>query len=316
MNDTATGGRIAIIGAGLIGRSWTALFARAGLDVQIWDPDEKVRADFPSAFAALARGLAAEGMMDDPEGAAARVTVARTLEEAVAGAGFVQENGPEDREVKIDLFTRIDRAAEEDAVLASSTSAIVPSLFTEALPGRHRCLVGHPVNPPHLIPVVELCPAPWTDDATMDRAEALYARIGQSPVRMTRELDGFVLNRLQGALLAEAMRLLGDGIVSVEGLDATIRDGLGLRWVLMGPIETIDLNAPGGIEDYMARYAGFYRRLAGDPAGPEVYDLDRAARIAESWPQERGPEAIRARQDRRDLRLAALRRHLHNAGNQ
>ena len=312
MNDDAAAGKVAIIGAGLIGRSWTALFARAGLEVSVWDPDESVRAGFVDDIATLAGGMAREGLMDDPDRAVARVTVASTLEEAVAGAGFVQENGPEDREVRIDLFARLDRAAEEDAVLASSTSAIVPSLFTEALPGRHRCLVGHPVNPPHLVPVVELCPAPWTEPKAMDRAEALYARIGQSPVRMTREMEGFVLNRLQGALLSEAMRLLGEGVVSVEGLDATIRDGLGLRWVLMGPIETVDLNAPGGIEDYMARYAGFYRRLAEDPPGPGVYAPENAARVVESWPQGRTPEAIRRRQDLRDARLAALRRHLRD----
>jgi 3-hydroxyacyl-CoA dehydrogenase len=127
---------------------------------------------------------------------------------------------------------------------------------------------------------------------------------------MARERDGFVLNRLQGALLAEALRLLDEGVVSVEGLDATIKDGLGLRWALMGPIETIDLNAPGGIVDYATRYGGFYARLAEEPAGPQVFSVEIAEKIAATWPQDRSPDAIRARQDGRDKRLAALRRHL------
>lgn len=301
---------VAIIGAGLIGRAWSALFARAGHSVQVWDADAAVLDRFAADMAVLCDTLLAEGLLQDRDGTLARIRTCPTLEEAVAGVTFVQENGPEKIEVKTDLFARLDAATPPGAIIASSTSAIVASRFTEGLEHRHRCLVGHPVNPPHLVPVVELCPAPWTSTETMDRAEALYRDIGQVPVRMTRERDGFVLNRLQGALLGEALRLLGEGVVSVEGLDATIKDGLGLRWALMGPIETIDLNAPGGITDYATRYGGFYARLAEEPAGPEVFSVDNAEKIAATWPQDRSPDTIRARQDRRDARLAALRRHL------
>ncbi|MFZ7091252.1 3-hydroxyacyl-CoA dehydrogenase [Primorskyibacter sp. 2E233] len=301
---------VAIIGAGLIGRAWSALFARAGYEVQVWDADPNVLDRFKGDMATLCDTMQAEGLLEDGDAALSRIRTCPTLEEAVSGVIFVQENGPEKIEVKIDLFARIDAATAPEAILASSTSAIVASRFTETLENRGRCLVGHPVNPPHLVPVVELCPAPWTTSETMDRAEAIYSAIGQVPVRMTRERDGFVLNRLQGALLAEALRLLGEGVVSVEGLDATIKDGLGLRWALMGPIETIDLNAPGGITDYVARYGGFYARLAEAPAGPEVFSVENAEKIAATWPQDRSPENIRARQDRRDARLAALRRHL------
>ncbi|MBN7787033.1 3-hydroxyacyl-CoA dehydrogenase [Ponticoccus gilvus] len=301
---------VAIIGAGLIGRAWSALFARAGHSVQVWDADAAVLDRFAADMAVLCDTLLAEGLLQDRDGTLARIRTCPTLEEAVAGVTFVQENGPEKIEVKTDLFARLDAATPPGAIIASSTSAIVASRFTEALEHRNRCLVGHPVNPPHLVPVVELCPAPWTTTETMDRAEALYRDIGQVPVRMTRERDGFVLNRLQGALLGEALRLLGEGVVSVEGLDATIKDGLGLRWALMGPIETIDLNAPGGITDYATRYGGFYARLAEEPAGPEVFSVENAEKIAATWPQDRSPETIRARQDRRDARLAALRRHL------
>tara|TARA_R110002110_G_scaffold296500_6_gene510776 strand:+ start:3418 stop:4350 length:933 start_codon:yes stop_codon:yes gene_type:complete len=301
---------IAIIGAGLIGRAWSALFARAGYEVQVWDADAGVLGRYRDDMTTLCGTMLAEGLLKDRDGTLARIHTCPTLEEATAGVVFVQENGPERIEVKKELFARLDAATPPDAVIASSTSAIVASRFTEGLTHRERCLVGHPVNPPHLVPVVELCPAPWTTTETMDRAEAIYSKIGQVPVRMTGERDGFVLNRLQGALLAEALRLLGEGVVSVEGLDATIKHGLGLRWALMGPIETIDLNAPGGIIDYATRYGAFYARLAQEPAGPEVFSVENAKKIAATWPQDRSPEHIRARQDRRDQRLAALRRHL------
>ena len=171
--------------------------------------------------------------------------------------------------------------APEHAILASSTSAIVASRFTEELPGRARCLVAHPVNPPHLVPLVELCGAPWTAPQTIERARRIYESIEQVPIIVNREVEGFVLNRLQGALLAEAFRLVGEGVVSPQDLDKTLKDGLGLRWSFIGPFETIELNAPGGIADYCARYTGFYRRLSADPAKPEVWDEENVSRILE-----------------------------------
>src|SRR6202008_3917531 len=217
------------------------------------------------------RGLPGPGLLDDPQAAAARVRTAADLAEALAGAALVQENLPERVESKRAIFSELDRLAAPETILASSTSMIVASLFTENLKGRHRCLVAHPVNPPHLVPLVELVGSPWTAPETIQRAKAVYLAIGQVPIVVRREIEGFVLNRLQGALLAEAFRLVGDGVVSPQDLDKTVKDGLGLRWSFMGPVETIELNAPGGIADYCARYTGFYRRLQSAPAGREVY---------------------------------------------
>jgi L-gulonate 3-dehydrogenase len=212
-------------------------------------------------------------------------------------------------EVKRALFAELDRLAPPDAILASSTSAIVASLFTEGLAGRARCLVAHPVNPPHLVPIVELCGAPWTAPDTVARARAIYESVRQVPVTVHREVEGFVLNRLQGALLAEAFRLVGDGVVSPQDLDKTIKDGLGLRWSFMGPFETIELNAPGGIPDYCARYTGFYRRLAGAPAEPSVYDEANVGRIVEAWGGTPDPAELARKSAWRDTRLAALKAH-------
>jgi len=255
------------------------------------------------------RALAEHGLADDPVGAVARVRVAASLAGALDGACFVQENAPETVETKRAVFAELDRHAASDTILASSTSAIVASLFTETLTGRHRCLVAHPVNPPHLVPLVELVGSPWTAPDTIERAKTVYLAIGQVPIVVRREIEGFVLNRLQGALLAEAFRLVGDGVVSPQDLDKTIRDGLGLRWSFMGPFETIELNAPGGIADYCARYTGFYRRLQAAPAGPEVYDADNVARILTGWGGTPRADELATRTRRRDRRLAALRAH-------
>ena len=301
--------KVAIVGAGLIGRSWAMVFARAGWEVAMTDPAEGATA---AALAACRDGLdtlAHHGLCDDPAGAHARIMAAATLEEAVEGAEHVQENGPERVEAKAALFADLDRLAPPGAILASSTSAIQCSLFTEALPGRARCLVAHPVNPPHLVPVVELSGAPWTDPETLARARATFEGIGQAPITVRREVDGFVLNRLQAALLAEAFRLVEEGVVTPQDLDVTVREGLGLRWSFMGPFETIELNAPEGVADYCARYAPFFRRLAADPAGPEVWDEEAIEAAIAAWGPSPSPSEQEARTRWRDARLAALAAH-------
>ena len=295
-----------IVGTGLIGRAWAAIFARAGWRVRLWDPVEGVAAEAVRLCAEGLRELAAAGLCDDPEGAAARIAPSPSLAACLDGTAFVQENGPERVEVKQALFAEMDALAPPGAILASSSSAIRASLFTEALPGRARCLIGHPVNPPHLIPLVELCGAPWTAPEVLARARAVYAEIGQVPVTVLKEVEGFVLNRLQGALLAEAFRLVEEGVITPRDLDRTVSDGLGLRWSFLGPFATIELNAPGGIPDYCARYTGFYRRLAAEPAGPEVYAPEATGAILSQWQAE--PD-LPARMAWRDRRLAALRAH-------
>jgi L-gulonate 3-dehydrogenase len=300
---------VAIVGVGLVGRAWAAIFARAGWNVRLTDPHAPTLAAAPGLIRDELRALARHGLADDPDGAAARITVSNSVKEALDGVAFVQESGPELVEQKKIIWTELDKLAPADAVLASSTSAITASRFTETLPGRARCLVGHPVNPPHLVPLVELCGAPWTSPETIDRARNIYREIGQVPVTINREINGFVLNRLQGALLAEAFRLVGEGYISAEDLDHTVKDGLGLRWSFLGPFETIELNAPGGIPDYCARYTGFYKELAASAAGPEVYQSPNVDRVIAAWPHQASPERIATLTQRRNERLAALAAH-------
>ena len=245
--------RVAVVGSGFIGRAWAITFARAGHDVALGDEDPHAPHRARDFIASVAPDLAADDLLGgaNPEALLARLRVEKTLAAALADANHVQENAPERLDVKKAIFSELDRLAPQGAVLASSSSAILPSLFTQQLAHRHRCLVIHPINPPYLIPAAEVVPAPWTSAETVERARAFLIAAGQAPIVMKREIDGFVMNRMQGALLEEAFRLVADGFASVEDVDVGIREGLALRWSFMGPFETIDLNAPAGVRDYV-----------------------------------------------------------------
>jgi 3-hydroxyacyl-CoA dehydrogenase len=227
----------------------------------------------------------------------------------VRDADFVQESGPQTLEAKRTTFARLDAAAKPDAVLASSTSAIVASQFTAELAGRARCIVAHPVNLPHLAPVVELCGAPWTSDETKRRALDVFRSVGQVPIVVAREIDGFILNRLQVALLTEAFRLVQDGYVTPRDLDHVIADGLGLRWAFMGPFETIELNAPGGIPDYCRRYVPWFRRYVADLPPPSVWEDAQWQKVAAAWGAAPSTDEIAKKSVWRNERLAALIAH-------
>jgi 3-hydroxyacyl-CoA dehydrogenase len=300
---------VGLVGVGLIGRAWANVFARAGWDVRLWDPDRAALQAAPALIEQALADVARHGLTSDAAAAARRVKVAATLEDAVKDAAFVQESGPERLEVKQEVFARLDAAASADAILASSSSAIVASRFTEALKGRHRCLVAHPVNPPHVVPIVELAGAPWTAAEVIARTRAVFEAVGQVPIEVKKEIDGFILNRMQAVLLSEAFRLVGEGYVTAEDLDKTIRDGLGLRWAFLGPFETIELNAPGGIPDYCARYGETLFNLSKRPVTPDVWGKDNVGRAVASWGRAPAPDAILAKQRWRDDRIAALVAH-------
>ncbi|MGB3291243.1 MAG: 3-hydroxyacyl-CoA dehydrogenase [Burkholderiaceae bacterium] len=305
--------KIAIVGAGLIGQAWAIVFARAGCQVSVWDGDGQALARAHELIARQMRELEKHGLLGDAEEALSRIQVFAQLEQALKGAEYVQENLPERLDVKKDIFGKLDQLSASDAILASSTSSIPASAFTEALPGRRRCLVAHPVNPPYLIPVVELCGAPWTDPVAIDKARNVMLAAGQKPVIVNQELEGFVLNRLQGALLREAFRLVESGAVSAEDLDVTVKDGLGLRWSFMGPFETIDLNAPDGLRDYCSRYGGMYQSISHEQTGTGPWPEQLVEAVER---QRRGllpKEQLLQRRLWRDERLMALLRHKQEA---
>ncbi|CAB3715180.1 L-carnitine dehydrogenase [Paraburkholderia graminis C4D1M] len=303
----------AVIGSGRIGRAWAIVFARSGFDVKLHDASQDMLRDAVPAIRESVQDLASFDLIDEPVDAlVARITTCETLAEAVAEADLVQENIAEIVDVKRTLFAQLDRLTKPDALLASSTSGLPASTFTEALEGRARCLVAHPVNPPSLVPLVELCGAPWTSQDTLERARVFYEQAGQKPVTVNREISGFLLNRLQGAVLDEALSLYEQGYASAADLDTVMRDGLAMRWSFMGPFETIDLNAPGGVADYAQRYGGTYRSIAEtrvpfDWAAATLDRLDAERRAA--LPRGRIEERSRWR-DRRLMALLAHRRAL------
>jgi L-gulonate 3-dehydrogenase len=308
--------KIAVVGAGLIGCAWATVFARAGHPVTLYDVNPGALASSRETIRAGLAKLHAVGLItESPETVLERVGPATTLENAVRGAALVQENVRETVDAKLEIYALLDRLADPDALLASSTSGIPASRFTADLKTRQRCFVGHPVNPPSVVPIVELVPAPWTEPGVIERARALYEGVGQVPIVVRREIQGFVVNRLQGALLAEAFRLVEDGYVSSADVDKAVKDGLGLRWAFMGPFETIDLNAPGGIRDYCGRYGSLYLDIA-KQADPRAWNEALVDQLEHERLHDLPADQRPARQAWRDQRLMNLIAHKREASDE
>lgn len=306
-------GPVAVVGAGLIGRAWAIVFARAGHPVRLHDADAVTMAGSLRYIEERLQELAKFDLLDDaPDVVLSRIRCEPSLAEALRGVVMVQENIRETVEAKTAIFAQLDALAPQDAIIASSTSWLPASTFTADLPGRSRCLVGHPTNPPYLVPLVELCPAPWTDMDVMARAHALYAAAGQTPVTLSREINGFLLNRVQAAVLNECFSLFEAGLASADDIDKVLKDGLALRWSFMGPFETIDLNAPAGVIDYAKRYGPQNRETM---SGVKAFSWaeDTVARVDSERRKHLATIDISARSAWRDRRLMALAAHKRQA---
>ena len=303
--------KIAVIGCGLIGQGWAAVFAQAGFEVAMYDVSAEAADRALKAMEKRISDLAEFDLVapSDASQILQRIKLAASLEEALDQAIYVQENGPEDVEIKKQITETLDAIAASDVPIGSSTSGISASRYCKDIEGRHRCLVVHPINPPHLHPAVEIVPSPWTDHSIVSKVNEVMIKCGRETIVLSEEIDGFVVNRLQGALLEEAFKLVGNGIVSAEDLDKAICDGLGLRWSIMGPMQTIHLNAPGGVNDYVARYGEMYRGFGigsyEDVDWASVAKDKIATEMAQRMPVAKIPEA----QIERDRKLMALLRH-------
>lgn len=310
--------RVALIGAGLVGSSWAVVFARAGLDVALFDTSPAQRARAGTLVDGALRALAESGLLRESEAALrARIRVYDERDPALAGAGYVQESIVESLDAKRALYAELDAAAEPDAILASSTSSFPTSALASHVPGRHRCLVAHPVNPPHLLPFAEVSGAPFTAPEVVERTLALLRGVGQAPIHVRREVQGFVLNRLQWSLLAEACRLVAEGVVDADGVDAALTEGLGRRWALAGPFATGDLNAPGGLRDYLERFGPTIEAIAASRGGPPVLDPTLIEHL-HAASRARHPESARAERlalrDRWLLEVAKARQSVDPPG--
>jgi carnitine 3-dehydrogenase len=246
--------KVAVIGSGVIGASWAVCFLARGLQVTAWDPApgaearlrEQVARQWPGAEAL---GLAAGASQQ-------RLQFSTQLAEAVSGAQFVQESGPERVELKRALFAELDAAAPASALLASSSSGIPASEFQGSCRHPERVLIGHPFNPPHLIPLVEVVGGTQTSPESVQAAMAFYRAMGKRPIHIRKEMKGFVTNRLQAALWREAYGLVHAGVASVEDIDAAIANGPGLRWALLGPFATQGLSGGAGGMAHLLEHLG------------------------------------------------------------
>lgn len=303
---TPAAGPIAVVGAGSIGIAFALVFGRGGRDVRVWDA-------LPTAYPRARRELAERAALLGPTHASAvdRITFVDGLDDAVRDAVLVQECAPEKIGVKRDVVARIAAAAPRHAVLASSSSALLPTAIAAELDAAaaERTLVAHPGNPPYLLPVIELVPGTRTAATTVDTAAAVYAAAGLRPIRVKREVGGFVFNRLQGAVLREAYCLVRDGVATVADVDEVVRSGLGRRWSIIGPFETVDLNTRGGIASHAEKMGPAYQAMGAergqhDPWTPELVAAVTAQRRA-LLPEAAWGERVRWR-DEQLARLAPV----------
>jgi len=302
--------KIACIGAGTVGRAWAVVFARGGYEVSLYDAldGEVTGRALPSALETL-NLLASGGLLDEPaETVFARIHSAASVDEAVAGAALVQESVRENREVKRQVFAEIAAAAPADCLLCSSTSAIPGSDFLGDIPYPERALVAHPVNPPSLIPLVELCATRWTSPEALARTRQMMAAMGMKPVTVLKEIDGFLLNRLQFTLVAEALHLVGEGYCSAEDIDTVMTQGLALRWVSIGPFETMHLNASQGFQGFADGLGPMMRRLGADARTDYDWTPELITKIHDCLASRTPVDRIPDRQAWRNRRVMAARK--------
>ena len=278
---SASDEKIAIVGAGSIGVAWAVVFTTAGHEVTLHDPDGE-RLDYAvSEFTAICEELHGRGLVSPTaDEAGGLLHVEQDLKLAVEEASYVQECAPERLSLKQELFASISAYTSDDTIIASSSSAIPISSVVGEMSCRSRSLLVHPLNPPYLLKVVEIVPSSFTSGDALRRAENLMAKVGMEPLSIKAEVEGFLFNRLQGALLREAYCLVRDGVASVEQVDKAISEGLGIRWSVLGVFETVDLNTRGGIESHAEKMGPAYARMGAERGQNDPWTEDLVAKVA------------------------------------
>jgi 3-hydroxyacyl-CoA dehydrogenase len=296
--------RIAIVGTGVIGASWAALFLAQGLEVIATDPapnaEENLREYIDNAWPALEQLGLSSGASKEP------LSFTTKLSDALEGVDLVQENGPERPDFKIKLFADMDALTPESTILASSSSGIPIGVSQSSCKHPERCVIGHPFNPPHLIPLVEVVGSEKTSSATIERAIAFYASIGKRPIHVRKEVIGHVANRLQAALYREVVYLIEQDVLSVSDADAAVSWGPGLRWGVMGPNLLFHLaGGQGGIHHFMEHLAGPMTTWWKDLGNPE-FTPDLKEKISQGVLAEAGKQSINNLAEERDRLLLGL----------
>lgn len=291
---------VTVVGTGIIGASWTCLFLAHGLNVVATDIREGAAAELNAALDRFWPTLP-ESVLATPRRGTLRFTA--DLEAACAGTGFVQENAIERLDAKIELMRRIDAATPSDVVIASSSSAISVTDMQSACAHPERVVLGHPFNPPHLVPLVELVGGVRTEEAALARAERFYTRLGKVPIRLKKEIYGHVANRLQAAIFREAIHMLESGVASAEDIDRAVTEGPGLRWALMGPLLTYRLaGGERGMQGFWDMFAPMQEKLWSELGAP-LPDAGLQARVTEAVEHSYSHRSAQALANERDTRL-------------
>jgi carnitine 3-dehydrogenase len=288
----------AAIGAGVIGSGWVARALAHGLDVVAWDPapgaEKQLRDNVANAWPALERVGLAEGASQD------RLRFVKTIEECVAQADFIQESAPEREELKLALHEQISRAAKVDAIIASSTSGLLPTDFYARALHPERCIVGHPFNPVYLLPLVEVLGGEKTAPSTVDAALGIYQSLGMRPLHVRKEVPGFIADRLLEALWREALHLVDEGVATTGEIDDAIRFGAGIRWSFMGTFLTYTLaGGDAGMRHFMQQFGPALELPWTKLVAPRLTDqlIDR---VVEGTAQQVGSRSIKQLERYRD----------------
>ena len=302
---------VTCVGAGNIGRAWAIAFARGDRQVRLHDSSADALERSRGLIDSSLRDLAEAELIGDPGTIAARISFEKDLEQALAGSHHVQENVLENLAAKQEIFAQLDAMTPASTVLATSSSEFMSSQIITGVKNVERVLVAHPFNPPYLIPLVEISGHEQTSTEAIASTQALMIEIGMTPVIIRKEIKAFLLNRLQGAVIAEELFLVEYGYCSAEDLDRAMTNGLALRWSFIGPFMTGHLNASGGYRDYMRddSFGGTFRRVTGDLASSNGWDYRLVEAISEDLEHTIPTAEIAQGQQWRDRRLMALLKH-------
>lgn len=284
------------------------LFAAADYDVMLYDISEEqltgAVTDIQAQLKELERLQLLRGTLSAQE-QLGNIRTTNSLEDCARNAVFVHECVPERIELKTGVYSKIDKIMSDSCILASSASALLPSKLAANIQHKNRFIVAHPTNPPFYAPLVELVPSPWTDSDVVPKTKVIMEKLGQVPVVLKKEIDGFVLNRIQYAIFKESWRLIKDGVIDVEGLDKVMSAGLGRRYAFIGPIETAHLNADG-IYSYADRYATMIEGIMATFREPDKFSGPVLDQIQTEMEHLVPMDTLQARRRWRDKRLAAL----------
>jgi 3-hydroxyacyl-CoA dehydrogenase len=296
---------VAIVGTGVIGASWAALYLARGLNVTATDPAPNAETNLRRYIDAAWKDLTTIGL--SPNASRDHLKFTTDLKKALADADLVQENGPERQDFKIKLFADMDAATPPDSIIASSSSGLTMSTMQSACKHPERCVIGHPFNPPHVIPLVEVVAGAKTSPEAIERAMAFYASIGKKPIRLRKEVVGHVANRLQAALYREVVHLVEQGVLDVADSDAAVCWGPGLRWGVMGPNLLFHLGGgPGGMQHFLEHLSGAFATWWKDLGNFTEFSPQAKRAIIEGVQKEAGGRSIEELERERDAMLLEL----------